>query len=117
MAKLNVAKLTDGRIEYNGGIYEKAEYPIKRGDIVQANESYSDDIEYGGFYEVVAVDNYDDFRIIDDEGDKRERDINDDEFVPYRKVAEQSQQPLTITLTQPVHLIITNIASIEFKTE
>ncbi|KQL18823.1 hypothetical protein [Cytobacillus solani] len=115
MARLNVKKLSDKQIEYNGVIYAKASHPIQTGDIVLDNEDLGVNAA-GGFYEVIQVNSYDDFTVIDDDSDDRERDTNDRDFVPYRKVTD-ADQPMTITLTQPVHLIIKNIATIEFKTE
>lgn len=113
MAKLDVKIISEEKVEYNGAIYEKADYPVQKDDIVKSKES-GGDISLDSFYLVKGVDPYEDFRFDDDEDDERDRGINDSDFIPFRKVTELIH-PITITLDQPVHLIITNIASIEFK--
>jgi hypothetical protein len=122
LAKLEVLKRTDVSIEYHGSIYEKVEHPIMKGDIVQCFED-GVDLTEGAFYEVNSTDTDNDFQFLDDVSDERDRSCNDDEFVPYRKVegvvsalvAVPGPQGTTVTINQPVHLVLTNVKSIEVK--
>lgn len=115
MAKLNVLEIGNNTVEYGGGIYEKATHPIREGDIVKALER---DLYFtrGSYYLVKGVDNHDDFSFEDDENDERERDIEDEEFIPYRKVATK---PETFLDKFPpfINIVINGNVTINLETE
>jgi hypothetical protein len=123
MAKLKVIKLDSEQIVFNGDTYVKAQHPILLGDIVEAHDDDTD-VTKGAFYQVVSVDRFDDFKFIDDENDCRNRDINNDQYTPYRRVVSvpslsltKPEGPMEIVISSPVRLILTNVIGIELKRE
>lgn len=111
MAKLTGVKTIDmvggeiTKVEYNGELYAKVEFPARVGDLAKANrDGY--DITSGCFY-IVEGASLSGFDFFDDENSERIWDF-DGTFTFYRKVATQSP-----SLESRVETLETKVAALE----
>lgn len=117
MAKLNgVKELGNGAIQIDGKVYRVLENStnVKVGDIVKNVSEVGGSFNIGEYFAITDVLGGE-FEFFDNDSDDRCRDFDDSDFEIYTLAYDSTADVTTIQIDTPVHLIITNVASIEVR--